>query len=85
MPLLNAPDIGNLFCAEGTLSVAVGAALLGERNAFALTLAQQGTLELRECSHHRQHEVGRRRIITGEFQTLLNERDAHPPAVWSAS
>lgn len=74
-----AGQLGNLVRAEGTLPATVGAALLRERDALTLALAQQGTLEFGERSHDRQHEVGHWRIVTGELQALFDELDAHPP------
>jgi hypothetical protein len=44
-------QFGNLFTVQGFLSASVGSALLGERDAFALPLADQGPLELGERAH----------------------------------
>ncbi len=55
----------------------IGSALLGERDPFALPLADERPLELGERAHHRQHEVRHRRVLTGEGQALLDEFDAH--------
>ncbi len=43
----------------------------------ALLLTDQRTLELGEGPHHRQHQVGHRRVLAGEYQPLLQELDAY--------
>jgi len=71
------PQFGDLFGRQCFLTAPVGSALLGERDAFALPLADQGALEFGERPHDRQHQVRHRRILAGEGQTLLDELDAH--------
>ncbi len=37
----------------------------------------RGALELSEGPHHRQHQVGHRRVLASEHRALLQELDAH--------
>lgn len=53
------------------LETPAGSALLGERDAFPLPLADQSLLEFGERPHGRQHQVRHRRILAGEGQYLL--------------
>ncbi len=65
-------------CSSDRLFAApVRATLLGQGDALTLPLADQGALELSEGPHHRQHQVGHRRVLASEHQALLQELDAH--------
>lgn len=44
---------------------------------LALSLADQGALELGERAHHRQHQVRHRRVFADEGQAFLDELDAY--------
>ena len=46
-------DRGHLVVSQGPLAAPVGAAGFGQLDAFALTFADQGALELGEGAHHR--------------------------------
>jgi hypothetical protein len=50
---------------------AIGAALSRERDSFTLAFANQGAFEFGEGTHHRQHQIGHRRILTRERQAFL--------------
>ncbi len=56
-------QFGNTLRRQGFLPATVSPALLGERNTLALTLADQGALELGERAHHREHQVRHRRVF----------------------
>lgn len=56
-----AVQLGPLFFGEGPFSPTISAALPGDRNAFALPLADQGTLKLRE------------RTMTGSIRLAIGE------------
>lgn len=71
-------QFGNVLGQQGFLPATVGPALLGERNTLALPLADQGTLELGKCAHHRQHQIRYRRVLAGERHAFLEELDPHP-------
>nr|WJR86978.1 hypothetical protein XJ62_GM004558 [Escherichia coli] len=51
--------------------------MLGERNTLALTLADQGALELGERAHHREHQVRHRRVFASKTEVFLDEFDMH--------
>ncbi|SLY24933.1 Uncharacterised protein [Klebsiella pneumoniae] len=70
-------QFGNTLRRQGFLPATVGPALLGERDALALPLADQGAFELGERAHYRQHQVRHRRVLAGEGQMLLKELDAY--------
>lgn len=53
----------------------IGAPLLGYGDAFALALPDQCALEFGKRAHHREHEIGHRRILAGESQALFDELD----------
>ena len=69
--------LGDLRASERLLAASVRPALLGQRNAFALALADQRALEFRKSAHHRQHEVRHRGVVAGEGQVFLEELNAH--------
>lgn len=53
-------QVGDLIGGEGSLAAAVGAALARERDALALSFAQERALKLSERTHHREHEMRHR-------------------------
>src|SRR3546814_19431600 len=65
-----------LFRSQHLFAPTIGAALLGERDAFTLAFADQGALEFGEGAHDREHEIGHRRILAGEGKAFLDEFDA---------
>ena len=71
------PQRDGLIVGESFLAAPVSTALLGQGDALALPLADQGALELGKGPHDRQHEVGHGRVLAGEHQPLLQELDAH--------
>nr|AYU67961.1 hypothetical protein D0358_00092 [Escherichia coli] len=71
------PQGSSLLIGQGFLAAPVRATLLGQGDALTLPLADQGALELSEGPHHRQHQVGHRRVLASEHQALLQELDAH--------
>ncbi len=70
-------QFGNTLRRQGFLPATVSPALLGERNTLALTLADQGALELGERAHHREHQVRHRRVFASKTEVFLDEFDMH--------
>lgn len=68
-------QFGNTLRRQGFLPATVSPALLGERNTLALTLADQGALELGERAHHREHQVRHRRVFASKTEVFLDEFD----------
>src|SRR5471030_3372872 len=73
-----AAQFDNLVVPQRFLAAPVGAALLGQSDPFALSLADQGPLELRKCSHDRQQQVRHRRVLASKAQAFLDEFDSYP-------
>ncbi len=71
------PQGNSLLVGQGLLAAPVRAALLGQGDTLALPLTDQSALELSEGPHYRQHQVGHRRVLAGEYQPLLQELDSH--------
>src|SRR3546814_14927178 len=69
-------DWSSDVCSSDLSPNSIGAALLGERDAFTLAFADQGALEFGEGAHDREHEIGHRRILAGEGKAFLDEFDA---------
>lgn len=69
------------FSADAVLAVtgatAVGAALLSQIDTFSLPLSNQGSLKLRECTHHIQQESGHRIGVASESELLFHKLDPH--------
>ena len=63
---------------EGLFPPFVGAALLGQGDAFPLPFPDQGPFEFSEGAHDGEHEVGHGGVLTGEEQVLLDELHPHP-------
>src|SRR3954452_16152082 len=62
---------------EGLFASLIGAPLLGQRDAFALTLMDEGPLEFGEGAHYREQETGHGRVLAGEGELFFDERDPH--------
>ncbi len=60
---------------EGPFPSTISAALPGDRNAFALPLADQGALKLGERTHDRQNQIGYGGILARKGQVFLHELD----------
>ncbi len=69
-------QFGNTLRRQGFLPATVSPALLGERNTLALTLADQGALELGERAHQ-EHQVRHRRVFASKTEVFLDEFDMH--------
>lgn len=68
-----------LLLRKRLLAAAVGAALPGQEDAFALPLADERSLELGEGAHDGEHECGHGRVLAGEGEALLDELDVDSP------
>ena len=62
---------------EGLFAALVDTPLLGQGDAFALTLMDQGPLEFGKGPHHREQETGHGRVLAGEGELFFDERDPH--------
>ncbi len=67
----------HLIIGKGSFAAAVGAALLGQRDALALALTDQRSLKLGERTHHGQQQGGHRRVLTGEGELFGDELHLH--------
>ena len=68
----------HLFLRQNFLSSPVSPPLLGQSNSLPLAFLEKRPLKLGKCSHHRQHQVGQRRIVSRESQIFFDESDLHP-------
>src|SRR5665213_4161770 len=69
--------LNHLIGRQRRFAPAISTALLGERDALALPLADERALELGEGAHDREQEVRHWRILTRKGEALLDEFNAN--------
>src|SRR5664280_365203 len=74
------PEVRGPLAAQGSLAALVDTAVLGQRDALALSLTDQCPFELGERSHDRQQQGGHRGVLAGEDELLFGELPGHAPS-----